>query len=167
MNDPIERHFTASAYIVHRGRTLLLWHKKLSMWLPPGGHCEPNEDPAQAACREAEEESGLAVEVIPPRDLIAFTDPGTPAVVPPPAVILVQDIVMASQPFHQHIDSIYFTRPRAAVVDFEAAIPAGPHRWVTRAELAGSFSLPAPDGRLVAVAEDVRLLGLRAIDASE
>jgi len=163
---PIERHFTASGYIVHEGRTLLLWHKKLSMWLPPGGHCEPNEDPAQAACREAEEESGLAVEVIAPGDLLVLTEPGTPTVVPPPAVILVQDIVMASQPFHQHIDSIYFTRPVAATVDFEAPIPAGPHRWVTAGELMDSFSLPSPDGTLVPVAEDVRLLGLRAIAAA-
>ena len=34
--DTIERHFTATAYIVTGGRTLLLWHRKLGMWLPPG-----------------------------------------------------------------------------------------------------------------------------------
>jgi 8-oxo-dGTP pyrophosphatase MutT (NUDIX family) len=132
------------------------------MWLPPGGHCEPNEDPVQAAIREAHEESAIAVDVISPADLIACTGP---AVLPPPAVILIEDIVRPDQPFHQHIDHVYYTRPLGPV-DFETSIPHGPHRWVTATELAGAFSLPAPDGTLVDVAEDVRLLGIRAIAAA-
>jgi len=163
MTAPVERHFTATAYIVAEGKTLLLWHHKLGMWLPPGGHCEPNEDPVQAACREAEEESGLNVEVIPPHDLLVC---GGPAILPPPAVILVEDIVRADQPFHQHIDNVYFTRPAIAPVDFDAPIPAGAHRWLAATELEGAFSLQTPDGNLVAVAEDVRLLGARAIAAA-
>lgn len=159
-----ERHFTATAYIVARERTLLLWHHKLRMWLPPGGHCEPNEDPVQAACREALEESGLAVEVIPPPNLLVVE---TPEVLPPPAVILIEDIVRSDQPFHQHIDHVYFTRPLfPEALDFEAPIPHGIHRWATADELEDAFSLPAPDGTLVPVAEDVRLLGVRAISAA-
>lgn len=159
-----ERHFTATAYIVARGRTLLLWHHKAGMWLPPGGHCEPNEDPVQAACREALEESGLEVEVIPPPDLLVCAGP---AVLPPPAVILVEDINFVDQPFHQHIDHVYYTRPLVEeAVDFEAAIPHGIHTWATASELEDAFSLPAPDGTLVPVAEDVRLLGVRAIAAA-
>lgn len=167
MNEPaIERHFTATAYVVFGGRTLLLWHKKLSMWLPPGGHCEPNEDPVQAAEREAEEESGLSVEVIAPPHTLRLSDPGTPLVLPPPEVILVQDIHATGQPYHQHIDHVYFTRPRAATVDFEAPMPDGIHTWATAEELAAAYSLRAPDGTVKAVAEDVRLLGLRAIAAA-
>lgn len=159
-----ERHFTATAYIVVRERTLLLWHNKLRMWLPPGGHCEPNEDPVQAARREALEESGIEVDVIPPPDLLNVS---RPEVLPPPAVILIEDIVRPDQPFHQHIDHVYFTRPRAGVtVRFEAAIPHGVHTWATAGELEATFSLPAPDGTLVPVAEDVRLLGVRAIRAA-
>jgi 8-oxo-dGTP pyrophosphatase MutT (NUDIX family) len=135
------------------------------MWLPPGGHLELNEDPVQGACREAEEESGLQVEVIPPPGLLAFEGPG-PEVLAPPIVILVEDIVRDDQPFHQHIDHVYFTRPVGRGVDFEAAIPHGPHRWATLAELERAFSLPAPDGTVKAVAEDVRLLGLQAIHAA-
>lgn len=160
----LERHFTATAYIVSGERTLLLWHHKLRMWLPPGGHCEPNEDPVQAACREALEESGLEVEVIAPPDLLVVDNP---EVLPPPAVILIEDIVRADQPFHQHIDHVYFTRPLSReTVDFEAAIPHGIHVWATVRELEDAFSLPAPDGTLVPVAEDVRLLGVRAISAA-
>jgi 8-oxo-dGTP diphosphatase len=163
---PIPGHFTATAYVVVRGRTLLLWHSGLRMWLPPGGHCEENEDPVMAACREALEESGIEVDVIPPPDLLVITN--GPRVLPPPAVILVEDIVRPDQPFHQHIDFVYFTRPVDDVsVDFAAPIPHGACAWVTRAQLAGEFSLPAPDGTLVSVAEDVRLLGLRALDAAQ
>jgi 8-oxo-dGTP pyrophosphatase MutT (NUDIX family) len=132
------------------------------MWLPPGGHCEPNEDPVEAACREALEESGLEVTVIPPPDLLVASGP---RVLPPPAVILIEDIVRPDQPFHQHIDHVYFTRP-SRPVDFDAAVPHGPCTWVTREQLAAEFSLPEPGGTLVGVAEDVRLLGIRAIDAA-
>ena len=159
--ETFERHFTATAYISARGHTLLLWHAKLHMWLPTGGHCEPNEDPTEAAIREAREESGLDVEIIQPTDLLKCSGP---AVLPPPTVILIEDIVRADQPFHQHIDFVYYTRPLGEV-DFQATIPAGPHRWVDAPTLNAAFSLPAPDGTLVPVAEDVRLLGIRAIAA--
>ena len=156
-----ERHHTATAYVVSEGRTLLLWHEKLRMWLPPGGHCEPNEDPVQAATREALEESGVAVEVVPPPDLVVCAGP---LVLAPPAVILIEDIVRDDQPFHQHIDHVYYTRA-LHTVDFAAPIPHGIHRWVEAPLLEEAFSLPSPDGTLVPVAEDVRLLGIRAIAA--
>jgi 8-oxo-dGTP pyrophosphatase MutT (NUDIX family) len=160
--DVIERHHTATAYVVAEGRTLLMWHEKLRMWLPPGGHCELNEDPVQAALREALEETGIRCAIIPPPDLLVC--PG-PAVLPPPAVILIEDIVRHDQPFHQHIDHVYFTRPLEPV-DFAGAIPGEhPWRWLTAEDLAGAFSLESPDGTLVPVAEDVRLLGIRAIAA--
>jgi len=158
---PLERHHTATAYVVAREKTLLLWHHRLRMWLPPGGHLEPNEDPVQAAEREALEETGFRARVIRPDGLL---DVETPRVLPPPAVILIEDIVRDDQPLHQHIDHVYFTRVQHKV-DFEAPIPHGPHGWFTASDLAESFSLPAPDGTLVAVAEDVRLLGLRALQA--
>ena len=162
INEGFERHHTATAYVAAAGRTLLLWHHKLKMWLPPGGHLEPNEDPVQGALREALEESGLQVEVIPPPGLLVVAHP---LVLPPPAVILVEDIVRDDQPFHQHIDHVYFTVARAAV-DFGAPIPHGQHHWFSAGHLAEAFSLPAPDGTLVPVAEDVRLLGLRALSAA-
>lgn len=159
---PVERHHTATAYVVAGGRTLLLWHRKLRMWLPPGGHLEPSEDPVQGAIREALEESGLPVEIIPPPGLIVVD---RPTVLPPPAVILIEDIVRADQPFHQHIDHVYFTRALVPV-DFASPVPHGEHHWFSAGELALAFSLESPDGTLVPVAEDVRLLGIHALAAA-
>jgi 8-oxo-dGTP pyrophosphatase MutT (NUDIX family) len=44
------------------GSILLVDHINAGLWLPPGGHVEPGEDPADAARREATEELGLTAE---------------------------------------------------------------------------------------------------------
>lgn len=56
-------HLTASAMVVapERRQVLLTLHAKLEQWLQLGGHCEPGDAGlAQAALREAGEESGIA-----------------------------------------------------------------------------------------------------------
>ena len=65
----VTRDFTATTFVVQEGRTLLLRHKKLGLWLPPGGHIDPNELPDDAARREVLEESGLEVELISDRNV--------------------------------------------------------------------------------------------------
>jgi 8-oxo-dGTP pyrophosphatase MutT (NUDIX family)/GNAT superfamily N-acetyltransferase len=54
-------HVTASAIIVGPRGVILHRHKRLGMWLQPGGHIEPGEAPWDAALREAHEETGLPV----------------------------------------------------------------------------------------------------------
>ena len=58
-----EGHITASAWVRNRTNThaLLLHHAQLDKWLQPGGHIdEIDASPAQAALREAVEESGIS-----------------------------------------------------------------------------------------------------------
>lgn len=52
-------HVTASAIVVGPEGVLLHLHKKLHLWLQPGGHIEENEPPWDAALREVLEETGL------------------------------------------------------------------------------------------------------------
>ena len=54
-------HVTASGIVVGRRGTVLHRHKRLGIWMQPGGHIDAGETPAVAARREATEELGLAV----------------------------------------------------------------------------------------------------------
>ena len=56
-------HVTGSAVIVDRATShvLLTHHAKIGRWFQLGGHADGDPDPLAVACREAEEESGLAV----------------------------------------------------------------------------------------------------------
>lgn len=54
---------TASAFLFHQGKVLLVKHQKLKQWLGPGGHIDENELPHEAAVREFLEETGLQIKV--------------------------------------------------------------------------------------------------------
>lgn len=100
----ITRDFTVATFVIHQSKVLLLWHRKLQMWLPPGGHVDPNELPDEAAVREVQEEAGL--------DVILLSQPALPPIPGPrqlarPEGIQLENISLG----HQHIDLIYFARP--------------------------------------------------------
>ena len=54
-------HITSSAWLLNSARThvLLTHHRKLNMWLQPGGHCDGDSDVPRSALRETVEESGI------------------------------------------------------------------------------------------------------------
>lgn len=139
----LTRDWAATTFVVHEAKTLLLHHRKLDMWLPPGGHIDPNELPDIAALREVEEETGLKV---------ALLDAGEPlgAVqrLAQPLCILLESI----GPDHEHIDLIYVARVLSGDVQ-HAVHESHAWRWYTHDELDG------PE-----VAEDVRQLARRAIE---
>jgi 8-oxo-dGTP pyrophosphatase MutT (NUDIX family) len=99
--------FTVAIFVVHDGKILLIHHRKLAKWLPLGGHIELDEDPEQAALREAREESGLDVELLGERP--PTTSPGTRALIAPRFL----DIHRISDT-HEHIGMIYWARPMVA-----------------------------------------------------
>jgi len=152
----MERHFTVTGFVIDSDRTLLHWHQKTQMWLPPGGHVDPDEDPVQAVLREVGEECGIAAEVVPHVAPLPF---GVPAQVAPPYAILVEDIPQGP---HQHIDMIYFVRPVAGGVRVAGSED---FVWVTAQQLRDNEPLPIGDcGPAVAPPEDVRLLALRGME---
>jgi 8-oxo-dGTP pyrophosphatase MutT (NUDIX family) len=97
--------FTVAIFVVHGGKVLLIHHRKLDKWLPLGGHIELDEDPEQAALREAREESGLDVDLLGERP--PTTGPGTRALIAPRFL----DIHRITDT-HEHIGMIYWARPK-------------------------------------------------------
>jgi len=106
----VNRHFTATVYIVRDGKVLLIAHPKIKKWLPAGGHLEPNETPPEGALREALEETGLIVEIIPQENL--WLDHWNAKSFERPYLCLLENIPAHGEtPEHQHIDLIYLARP--------------------------------------------------------
>ena len=141
----VTRDFTSTVFVVEDGRTLLLFHKKIKTWLPPGGHIHQDELPEEAARREVKEETGFDVVL---RD--GGHSLGPVRVLSQPECILLEKI----NPKHEHIDLIYY----AEIVGGELSISeeeADGHRWCSYQDLETD----------VEISEDVRHLGKLAIQA--
>ncbi|CAA9453785.1 MAG: Adenosylhomocysteinase [uncultured Rubrobacteraceae bacterium] len=119
-------HFTVAVFVVWESKVLLHLHRKLGMWLPPGGHIEREELPDDAAVREVLEETGLRVELVGEKR----EDVSDPVQLYRPAGVQLENI----GPGHQHIDLIYFARP-AGPTDIEESFGEkkvgwyGPEEW--------------------------------------
>jgi 8-oxo-dGTP pyrophosphatase MutT (NUDIX family) len=86
-------HVTGSAIVLDAaGRVLLHRHKRLGIWLQPGGHVDPGESVPEAALRETLEETGLT----------AVHPDGTPQ--------LVHIDVHEGPRGHVHLDARYLLR---------------------------------------------------------
>ncbi|MBC8374800.1 MAG: NUDIX domain-containing protein [FCB group bacterium] len=140
----ITRHFTATTFVVYKGKILLHLHRSLKMWLPPGGHIDRDELPHVAAIREVKEETGLDVDLVHAAPTIHSENAQE---IPGPRHLLLENI----NPFHQHIDMIYF----ALANSFEVTPDAGESielRWFDSEELEGKE-----------IENDIRLLGKEAL----
>ena len=144
----VDKHFTSTGFLVRDGKVLLVNHRKLRMWLPFGGHIEPNEDPVEALHREAREETGFEIEIVAEQPEIHQRGVH---VLPAPETILLEDI----GPGHVHIDLIYFVRPVGGAQRL-ASDEHSEMRWFDREALNDDV-----------ITADVRLLGAQAIDRIE
>lgn len=110
------RHFTATAFLLDsQNRTLLLWHKRLQRWMPPGGHVDPDETPEETARRECKEETGLDVEIIGDEQVDLFQgNPTEGRMLKKPLAMLLEEIPESRErcePAHQHMDFLFLARP--------------------------------------------------------
>jgi 8-oxo-dGTP pyrophosphatase MutT (NUDIX family) len=121
-----EGHLTGSALVISASGdlVLLLHHRKLGLWLQPGGHGEAGETSAEAvALREALEETGIRELTLHPT-------------APRPLDVDVHAIpARPGEPAHEHLDLRYLVvAPDSAVAVHD---PAESHaiRWFTWDEL--------------------------------
>lgn len=129
----MERQFTATAYIIQENRVLLVFHKKLKKWLPPGGHLDPNELPPEAAKREAREETGVEIEIIPQENL--WINRWNANSFERPFMCLLEEIPEHNgHPAHQHVDFIYLAKPIGGKHEHNMLEVDGMH-WFTIEEI--------------------------------
>lgn len=107
----MQKHLTATVYIVSKidneYKVLLHLHKKHQMWLGVGGHVEADENPVEAALREAKEESGLEISLVNTKGKLVKTKWMQELVLP--LAIQEEKIPQYQEhPAHFHIDFIYF-----------------------------------------------------------
>lgn len=121
--------FTASILIVQDNKVLLHKHKKLGIWLPPGGHVELDEDPNQAALREAKEETGLDVELI--GETTQYDSPYSAREIIPPRFL--NRHFFDETHTHEHVDMAYFARPVGGSI--RAEVEGADVRWFTAEEI--------------------------------
>src|SRR5256885_6215325 len=62
--------------IIVYGDHVVLRRNKRGKWMFPKGHVDPGETTAQTACREAEEETGLLVELVEALQSAKYKDDG-------------------------------------------------------------------------------------------
>lgn len=134
----LHQHFVATAYVYDRETDsfLLILHKKLGKWLPPGGHLEDGEVPHQGALRELREETGLRGRIVNLLDTPDVATPGVAQLFAPFCVL--REIIPAGlhEGEHIHIDFVYVIE-----IDYAEAVrlrvqEVSQARWISSQELA-------------------------------
>lgn len=120
MGEGLVQHFTTAVFIVARmegaKRVLFIKHRKLGVWMPPGGHVDSEGEAAElphgCALREVREETGLEVEFAGSRAKEfreysrALAEVTRSQQIPSPHHMNLEHI----GPGHNHIDFIYFAK---------------------------------------------------------
>ncbi len=150
-----EKHdLCTDAYIVNGDAVLLRLHEKYDIWIGPGGHLEPNEDPNESILREIWEEVGLKVELVCPPGCEMISGKNLWALVPPLAIHRhhVNDV-------HDHSVMIFVAKSETREVNPQTEADKGATCvWVTKEEL---DNLKATDSRL---REETHRYALKALD---
>ena len=137
----MQRHFTATAFVINsKNQCLLMWHKRLQRWMPPGGHVDENETPEETAKRECKEETGMDVEIIGDNQPDLFTgNPQEGRMLKKPIAMLLEEIPESkerSEPAHQHMDFLFIAKPldENQVLTLEKT-EGSDMRWFSRSDI--------------------------------
>ena len=124
----MKKEYTSSVYVIDDQMVLLIYHHKLQKWLPPGGHVEANETPAEAAKREVQEETGLEIEFLSQENLLVNC--WNAKSIERPYLCLLEEIPpYLDTPAHQHVDFIYVAKPATGVTDHSSPFSCRWFNW--------------------------------------
>jgi ADP-ribose pyrophosphatase YjhB (NUDIX family) len=124
--------FVAGTFIVRKNKVLLRMHDKYGMWLDPGGHVELDEEPSQAAVREAKEETGLDVSLV--GSLPNIEVPKDTTLLIPPRFMQRHRVSET----HEHISMIYFATCESDALNPGDGESIDNLKWFTAEELKDS-----------------------------
>lgn len=110
----IPHHFTASGVVIACGHVLLVHHKRIGAWLPPGGHIDDGELPHEAAAREVFEETGIEVDVL--SEKLPHTENADAFFTHSPLCIHMVRAFEKGLDLY-HIDMAYLCRPKTTAID--------------------------------------------------
>jgi 8-oxo-dGTP pyrophosphatase MutT (NUDIX family) len=129
-----EYDFTVTGNIVYRDTFLLIKHKFLPFWLPPGGHIELSETPIEALYKEIFEESGINQ-----RDLTLIETTSSPSGNADGSIPLPYDINIhpIGDTGHQHIDLGYLLVSSTDQVN-PGEDESQEWKWFTKSEIVSS-----------------------------
>jgi len=101
------KHFTTVGIVLNeKNEVLLVKHKKLGVWIYPGGHIEENETPDECVIREILEETKLEAEIVDTRNqALAAPEIGVSVLHNPEAILL--EKIEKGDEIHYHIDLVY------------------------------------------------------------
>jgi 8-oxo-dGTP pyrophosphatase MutT (NUDIX family) len=101
-----------AVYIINQKKQILmLEHKKLKSWLPPGGHVEENELIHEAAIREVKEETGVNIEFIYDNEPGDDRNDSRARMLPKPFFVQLENIGD-----HFHEDFVYLARAKSSLI---------------------------------------------------
>jgi 8-oxo-dGTP diphosphatase len=131
----VKKCVTATCFILDKKKILLLKHKKLNRWMPPGGHIEENETPIDAVIREALEETGLNIRILDSGKgkRINYKKAEEP---PRPMAILLENVPYKTEP-HIHFDVVYLAKPISRKTSRLRKGESNRFKWVGKKEIDG------------------------------
>ncbi len=121
--------FTSEVFIVYNNKVLLRKHDKYKIWLAVGGHIELNEDPCEAALREAKEEVGLDVEIVDDSGLSQFNSSKWRSL---PRPYLNRHSITD---VHEHVTMIFFAKAMTDKLNLSETEKSDECRWFSMQDL--------------------------------
>lgn len=134
----MKKQFTATGYVVNTDRTrmLMIFHKGLQCWLPPGGHVDPDEFPSDTVLREVHEETGVVAHHVGAASIDLQLNGRTESQLPTPFAMAAQLIPASHKDIeHIHMDMMYLLEAEETATITAQEIEVDAAQWFSQHEV--------------------------------